>query len=117
MRAVYPGASKKAEEKATITIANGKTQMDFAGTVENGFGLSEPAHRNFPPDTTYFVQSDLGYEHRDPEVYGKKWKQKEARFFDFLDSGRPLTVSAEGRSYVLPPIKIRAWKSRFKKIC
>jgi hypothetical protein len=111
MRAVYPGAPGKDGEKAAITIANGKTQVNFEGTFESGLG------DRFPPGTTYFFQSDLGYDHLDDNVYGKTWRKKEARLFDFLDSGRPLTVSAESRSYVLPPIKIRSWKSRFKKIC
>ena len=111
LRAVYPGAAKKPDDKAGITIANGKASMSLEGTIESGIG------GGFPPDTTYFVQTDLGYDHLDSEVYGKKWRQQEARLFDFLDSGQALTVSAEGRSYGLPPIKIRNWKSRFKKIC
>jgi hypothetical protein len=39
------------------------------------------------------------------------------RLFDFLDSGQPLTASAEDRSYVLPLITVPGWKQRFKKIC
>ena len=29
----------------------------------------------------------------------------ENRVLELLDSGRPLTISAEGKSYVLPPVK------------
>ncbi len=110
-RAVYPGAPKKGEEKATITIANTKTQMKFDGEIESVFS------DEFPSNTTHFVQWDLGFERQNPELYGKTWKRLESRFFDFLDSGQPLTVSAEGRSYVLPPVKIQRWKVRFKKLC
>ena len=42
---------------------------------------------------------------------------REARLFDFLDSGQSLTVSAAGKAYVLPPIRIAGWKTRFQKIC
>jgi len=31
--------------------------------------------------------------------------------------GKPLIISAEGRSYVLPPVDVKGWKVRFKKIC
>jgi hypothetical protein len=37
--------------------------------------------------------------------------------FDLLDSGRPLMISAEGKSYVLPPVNARRWRKRFQKIC
>jgi hypothetical protein len=34
-----------------------------------------------------------------------------------LDSGQPLTISADGKSYVLPPINVPRWRARFQKIC
>ncbi len=111
IHAVYPGAPKKEGEKAAITIANARNGMNFEGEIESGEGLS------YPPNTTGFVQWDLGYARQNPGLYEKKWKQLESRLFDLLDSGQKLTVSAEGRSYVLPPINVRKWKSRFKKIC
>jgi hypothetical protein len=37
--------------------------------------------------------------------------------FDLLDSGQPLTISAEGKSYVLPPVNVPGWRARFQKIC
>ena len=110
IHAVYPGEPKKDGEKATLTVANAKREMKFEGQIDSSYD-------DDPPNTTHFVQWDLGYERQNPGLYGKKWKENESRLFDFLDSGQPLTVSAEGRSYVLPPIKIRDWKLRFKKIC
>jgi hypothetical protein len=111
IHAVYPGAPKPDNEKATITIANGKTEMKLDGVIDGHFAEMSP------PNTTHFVQFDLGFTRQDPELYGRRWKRLEARLLNFLDSGRPLTVSAEGKSYELPPIRIRGWKERFRKIC
>jgi hypothetical protein len=111
IHAVYPGAPKKVGEKAAITIANATNRMNFTGEIESGEGLS------YPSGTTGFVQWDLGYARQNPDLYEKKWKQLESRLFDLLDAGQKITVSAQGYSYVLPPINVRKWKSRFKKIC
>jgi hypothetical protein len=111
VHAVYPGAPKPDNEKATITIANGRTEMKLDGIIESRFADMSP------PSTTHFVQWDLGFTRQDRELYGRRWKRQEARLLNFLDSGRPLTVSAEGNSYELPAIRIRGWKKRFKKIC
>jgi hypothetical protein len=111
VHAVYPGATMKDDEKATITIANGRTEMKLDGIIESRFAEMSP------PNTTHFVQWDLGFTRQDRELYGRRWKRQEARLLNFLDSGRPLTVSAEGKSYELPAISIRGWKQRFKKIC
>jgi hypothetical protein len=112
MHAVYPGSPKQDEfTKVSITIANGKTQMDFAGVIyetDSEYDL---------PHTTYFDQPDLGYARDDPELYQDKWHALENRVFDFLDSGQPLTISSEGKSYVLPPINAPRWRTRFQKIC
>ncbi len=110
MHAVYPGAPKKDDEKASITIASGKTQMDFAGFIDAG-------NEYGPPHTTGFDQPDLGYAREDPELYEAKWHELENRVFDLLDSGTPLTFSAEGESYVLPPVNVPRWRARFQKIC
>ena len=105
--AVYPGRAPEQEHtKASITIANRKTQMDFAG-----FTYAGP--ENWPPNTTWFNQPDLGY----PELDEDKWRALENRFLDLLGSGRPLTISAEGKSYVLPPLNVPRWRARFQKIC
>jgi hypothetical protein len=111
--AVYPGASPKQDTTGSLTITNGKTQMDFAGFI-----LPPPADPDlgFFPDLPFFNQPDLG----DPEAYQayeEKWHALENRFFDLLDSGQPLTISAEGKSYVLPPINVPRWRARFQKIC
>jgi len=113
--AVYPGAAPKEDNApASITIANGKTQMDFAGFT---YLLDGPGSEGWPPNTTMFNQADLGYARDDPELYEDKWHALENRVFDFLDSGHPLTISAEGKSYVLPPVNVPRWRVRFQKVC
>jgi hypothetical protein len=87
MDAVYPGEAPKQEHtQASITIANGKAQMDFAG-----FTYAGP--ESFPPNTTMFNQPDLGY----PELDEDKWRALENRVLELLGSGQPLTISAEGK--------------------
>jgi len=110
IHAVYPGAPKQEGEKATITIASAKTHMNFAGEIASG-------DEDDPPNTTHFLQWDLGYRRQDPNLYEKKWHRLESRFFDLLDSGQPLTISAEGRNYVLPAVNASRWRQRFQKIC
>jgi hypothetical protein len=113
--AVYPGAAPKEDHTpASITIANGKTQMDFAGFT---YLLDGPRFEGWPPNTTMFDQADLGYARDDPELYQDKWHALENRVFDFLDSGHPLTISAKGKSYVLPLVNAPRWRARFQKIC
>jgi len=105
--AVYPATPKKDErQSATITIANGKTQIDLTGFSDVGSELT-------PPHAAMFDQSNLG----DPDLAGDKFLAVENRFFDLLDSGQSLTFSAEGKSYVLPPVKAPRWRARFQKIC
>jgi hypothetical protein len=110
LHAVYPGAPKKDGEKASITIANVKTQMKFDGEIDSSYP-------DDPPNTTHFLQWDLGFKRQDPDLFGKKWKIIEYRLFDLLDSGQPLTILAENKSYSLPAVKIPDWKVRFKKAC
>ena len=110
MRAVYPSAPKQDDTKVSITIANGKRQMDFAGVMGAGSEYD-------PPRTTIFDQPDLGYARDDPELHESRWHALENRVFDLLDSGQPLTISAEGKSYVLPPVNAPRWRARFQKIC
>jgi hypothetical protein len=107
MLAVYPAAPKQdGRQSASITIANGKTQMDFAGFIDAG-------SEHTPANATIFDQADLGY----PELDEDKWQALENRVFDLLGSGQPLTISAEGKSYVLPPVNVPRWRARFQKIC
>ena len=110
LHAVYPGGPRREGAKATIVIANAKTRMTFAGNIES-------PHEDDPPNTTHFVQWDLGFRRQDPALYGKKWKRLEHRFLDLLDSSQRLTISAAGRSYVLPAVNIPKWKKRFEEIC
>src|SRR5690242_15349726 len=54
MDAVYPGAAPKHDDTpASITIANGKTQMDFAGFT---YLLDGPGSKGWPPHATMFNQ-------------------------------------------------------------
>jgi hypothetical protein len=110
LHAVYPGAPKKAGEKAAITISNGHARMEFDGEIDD-------SHEDDPPNTTHFLQWDLGFRRQDPALYGRRWKRLEYRFLDVLDSGRPLTISAEKKSYVLPAVDAKDWKKRFKDRC
>jgi hypothetical protein len=105
--AVYPAKPKQdGRQSATITISNGKTQMNFAG-------FSDAGSEQTPPDAVMFDQADLGF----PDLDQDKWSALENRVLDLLDSGQPLTFSAEGKSYVLPTIKAPRWRARFQKIC
>jgi hypothetical protein len=110
IHAVYPGAPKKDGDTATIAIGNGRTTMDFVGEINSDFD-------EVPPNATHFVQWDLGYKRQDPDLYEKKWHQLEDRAFDLLDAGKPLTISAEGKSYKLPAVDAPRWRQRFQKIC
>jgi len=110
IHAVYPGAAKKDGAKAAIAVANKHAQMTFNGEIATGY-------ENDPPHTTHFLQWDLGFRRQDPALYGKRWHVLESRLFDLLDSGQPLTISAEGKRYVLPAVDAPRWKERFKDIC
>jgi hypothetical protein len=107
MNAVYPGAAPKEVTPGSITIANGKTQMDFAGNVFHNPEVE------MPTDLPFFNQADLGH----PELDEDKWRALENRVLDLLGSGHLLTISAEGKSYVLPAVKVPRWRARFQKIC
>ena len=80
--------------------------MNFAGFVDVGSELT-------PPNVKMFDQADLGF----PDLEQDKWRALENRVLELLDSGQPLTISAEGKSYVLPPVKAQRWRSRWQKIC
>jgi hypothetical protein len=110
IHAVYPGEPKKEGDIATITIGNGRTRMGLPGVINNDFD-------ELPPNTTQFLQWDLGYSRQSPTLYETKWHQLENRLFDLLDSGKPLTISADGKSYELPAVDAPRWRRRFQKIC
>jgi hypothetical protein len=105
--AVYPATPKQeGRQSVTITIASGKKQMDFAGFVDVGSELT-------PPDVKMFDQADLG----NPDLEEKLFRELEYRVLDLFSSGQPLTISAEGKSYVLPPVKAPRWRAQWEKIC
>jgi hypothetical protein len=110
LHAVYPGGRRREGAKAIIVIANARTRMTFVGDIESPY-------EDDPPNTTHFVQWDLGFIRQDPALYGKRWKRLEHRLLNLLDSRQQLTISAAGRSYVLPAVNVPKWKKRFKEIC
>jgi hypothetical protein len=120
--AVHPRASKTPPKndsvavKIKLTIGNGKTTRQLMGQLQAGFGDTRLGE-HFPKTTAYVVQTDLGYDHGGAETYGDKWRKDEAALLEFLDSGAPLTISAEGASYTLPPIGVADWRQRFRKVC
>jgi len=105
VHAIYPGDPKRTG-KATVTIATPRTKMQFAGEIESGQDDGR----------THFVEWDLGFDRRKPDAFGKAFWRRQSRLFDLLESG-PLTISAEGRHYVLPPVNAPGWRSEFKKYC
>ncbi len=108
LHANYPGAQDR-RGAAVLTAAAAKTRMRLKGEVdEPEAGKTGPAR---------FTQWDLGYRRQDPNLYEKPWHALKDRLFKLLDSSRPLTISAEGRKYVLPPVDAPNWAARFKKIC
>jgi hypothetical protein len=111
VRAVYPAGPKQVGVTTAIAIASAKREMSLQGEID-GRHLDGDQEQ-----TAYFVQWDLGYGRQDPSLYEKRWRKIENELLELLDSERPLTVSAEGRSYVLPAIDVRGWRSRFQTIC
>lgn len=110
IHAVYPGSRKEDGTEAVIKLTNSRATMELKGEIDSGYG-------DDPPNTTHFVQWDLGFRRQDPDLYMKKWQRMKGRLFDLLDAGKPLTVSAEGRSYSLPAINVPGWRARFEKRC
>jgi hypothetical protein len=94
----YPGPAKK-EGEAEIAIATSRGRMTFNGEFED-------------PDVmggTDFRQTYLGYLKSDPRVFGRKWNAAKARLLNMLDARGPITISAGGHSYRLPPIDAGDW--------
>jgi hypothetical protein len=59
---------------------------------------------------TDFLQWDLGFRRQDPDLYGQKWNRIKSRLLNLIGSGETLTLSAEGRSYKLPPVSTFDWE-------
>jgi len=110
IHAVYPGPRKQDGTIVAITLSNSQARMELKGEIASGY-------EDDPPNTTHFVQWDLGFRRQDPDLYAEKWRKIERRLFDLLDAGKPLTVSAEDRSYTLPAVNVRDWKTQFEKRC
>jgi len=94
----YPGEAKR-EGEADIAISTSRGRMTFNG------GFEDPDVF----DGTDFWQAYLGYQHSDPQVFGKKWNATKTRLLNMLDSNGPVTVSAGRNSYQLPAIDAGAW--------
>lgn len=110
LHAVYPGAPKKPDANAAITVATPKDRMEFKGQID-------APHDDDPPGATHFLQWDLGYRRQDPALYEAKWHKLETRFLDLLASGQPLTISAETKSYTLPAVDAPDWRKQFTDRC
>jgi hypothetical protein len=107
----YPGKAKK-EGEARIAISNAKTKMTFDGEFVPPVKVEVPVPMNY---ATQFRQTYLGYAKQDPRVYGKNWLSLRARFYAFLGSGEPLTISAGKDSYQLPAIDAADWRKPFER--
>jgi hypothetical protein len=94
----YLGEAKR-EGEADIAISTSRGRMTFNG------GFEDPEVF----DGTDFWQAYLGYQHSDPQVFGRKWNATKARLLNMLDSHGPITVSAGRNSYQLPAIDAGAW--------
>jgi hypothetical protein len=101
----YPGAAKK-EGETDIAISTAKGRMTFNGEFEEPFDAKDPVPMNFATD---FRQTHFGYQHSDPQVFGKKWNATKVRLLNMLDSNGPITISAEKSSYQLPAIDAGEW--------
>src|SRR6516225_5898968 len=99
-----------AETRSALAMSMYARLLGFAAVVF-GFGLSEALAAGD------VWKGSWKYELGHPELDVDKWGALENRFFDLLDSGRPLTISAEGKSYVLPPVNAPRWWARWQKIC
>ena len=116
--AAYPDPSKRpkkaqanSQEKAYITIENGKSQMNLTGVMQAG------VNDDLPADTTYFFQSDLGYDHNSKWSRARRGRSGRRGCSIFSNSARWLAISAAGKVYTLPAIKVADWKARFRKVC
>ena len=120
----YPGAADHTGD-ASITISNGTASMVLKGTIvtpptnvtldKDRLAISAPKTGDNIP--AQFVQWNLGFSRMDPNEGGKESDILEKQLLDILDSKKPLTFSAEGKSYVLPPVNAPNWRARFSKIC
>jgi hypothetical protein len=121
----YPGAADHTGD-ASITISNGTDSMVLKGTIvtpptndildKDGLTVTTPKTGDNIP--AQFAQWNYGFSRQDTSEETEKASDAiEARLLNMLDSKKPLTISAEGKSYALPPVNAPNWKAHFKKIC
>lgn len=106
LHAKYPGKAGTAG-KATIMIGNGRKTMKLVGEFEELSGDDG--------DLTNFVQWDLGFSRRDPELFGKRWDRLLSRLLDLMDGASPLTISSKSGSYQLPKIDAPDWRGSIER--
>jgi hypothetical protein len=94
-----PGKAK-ASGKTFITISNARTSIKLRGEFQE-------ADEN---DATNFVQWDLGFSSRNPDLFGERWKRMYQRLLDLIGSGQSVTISSSKGSYRLPPPDVAGWK-------
>ena len=90
--------------EGSITIGNGKTQMDFVGTYS-----ATRICRRIPRFSTNLISVIPSLM----KINGARWKIASSIFWLWAaadDLGR-------GKSYVLPLVKAPRWRVRFQKIC
>jgi hypothetical protein len=121
----YPGATDHTGD-ASITISNGADSLVLKGMIvtpptnvildKDNLAVTTPKTGDDIP--AQFAQWNYGFSRGDTSEQSEKASDAiEASLFKILDSKKPLTISAEGKSYVLPPVNAPNWKARFKKIC
>ena len=66
-------------------------------------------------DLTDFVQWDLGFSRRDPELFGTRWGRIRSRLLDLMAKADPLIISNGSNSYRLPRIDAPDWRDNLEK--
>ncbi|PSO19488.1 hypothetical protein [Bradyrhizobium sp. MOS003] len=79
--------------------------MTLFGKFEEGDGI----------DQTTFVQWDLGFSRRDPELFGNRWERIQSRLLSLIERAAPLVISAVRGEYKLPRVDAPNWRSAIEK--
>lgn len=66
-------------------------------------------------DQTTFVQWDLGFSRRDPELFGKHWERLQSRLLSVIEKADPLVISAARNKYRLPRVDAPNWRSTIER--
>lgn len=104
LHARYPGRPRKSG-KASISIGSAPYRMTLVGEFEEADG----------DDLTTFVQWDLGFSRRDPELFGKRWERIRSRLLSLIERADPLVISAARGEYRLPRLDAPNWRSAIEK--